>query len=141
MVVAAMRDEGEEGRRAVVAIREYDPKTDRDGTEAVERECEVGPAAAAGGMSLHADLLGDPVARIRHSPHYLMLVSTYVRVYSSCRRHTHTPVRTRTYTYTFYYIRVVSACGYTYGVRIWLCAVQRSSSAYKLHGCTWLLIR
>jgi hypothetical protein len=77
MVVAAMRDEGEEGRRrAVVAIRDYDPKTDRDGTEAVERECEVGPAAAAGGMSLHADLLGDPVARIRHSPHYLMLVRT-----------------------------------------------------------------
>lgn len=76
MVVAAMRDEGEEGRRrAVVAIRDYDPKTDRDGTEAVERECEVGPAAAAGGMSLHADLLGDPVARIRHSPHYLMLVA------------------------------------------------------------------
>lgn len=71
-----MRDEGEEGRRrAVVAIRDYDPKTDRDGTEAVERECEVGPAAAAGGMSLHADLLGDPVARIRHSPHYLMLVA------------------------------------------------------------------
>ncbi|CAD6262352.1 unnamed protein product [Miscanthus lutarioriparius] len=26
-------------------------------------------------MSLHADLLGDPVARIRHSPHYLMLVA------------------------------------------------------------------
>ncbi|WVZ55911.1 hypothetical protein U9M48_006512 [Paspalum notatum var. saurae] len=56
-----------------VVIRAYDPKTDRDGTEAVDLECEVvGPG---GGMSLHADLLGDPVARIRHSPRYLMLVA------------------------------------------------------------------
>ncbi|EER92674.1 hypothetical protein BDA96_01G494900 [Sorghum bicolor] len=67
-----MRDEEEEARRPAVVIREYNPKTDRDGTDAVDRECEVGPA---GGMSLHADLLGDPVARIRHSPHYLMLVA------------------------------------------------------------------
>jgi len=30
-------------------------------------------------MSLHADqLLGDPIARIRYSPHYLMLARTYV---------------------------------------------------------------
>ena len=70
--MGAMRDE--EGR-GVAAIREYNPETDRDGTEAVDRECDVGPA---GGMSLHADLLGDPVARIRHSPHYLMLVRTCV---------------------------------------------------------------
>uniref|UniRef100_A0A0D9VQZ0 N-acetyltransferase domain-containing protein n=1 Tax=Leersia perrieri TaxID=77586 RepID=A0A0D9VQZ0_9ORYZ len=56
----------------VVVIREYDPSTDRDGTDAVDRECDVGPT---GGMSLHADLLGDPVARIRHSPDYLMLVA------------------------------------------------------------------
>ncbi|KQK23027.1 probable N-acetyltransferase HLS1 [Brachypodium distachyon] len=56
----------------VVLIREYDPSTDREGTEAVDRDCEVGPT---GGMSLHADLLGDPVARIRHSPAYLMLVA------------------------------------------------------------------
>jgi hypothetical protein len=63
-----MRDE--EGRRGVV-IREYNPDTDRDGTEAIDRECDVGPA---GGMSLHANLLRDPVARIRRSPHYRMLV-------------------------------------------------------------------
>jgi hypothetical protein len=55
-----------------VVIRPYDPKSDRAGTEAVDGECEVGQP---GGMSLHADLLGDPVARIRHSPAYLMLVS------------------------------------------------------------------
>nr|CAB3501666.1 unnamed protein product [Digitaria exilis] len=57
---------------AAVVIRKYDPKTDRDGTEAIDRECELGPP---GGMSLHADLLGDPVGRIRHSPLYLMLVA------------------------------------------------------------------
>ncbi|KAF8662111.1 hypothetical protein HU200_056303 [Digitaria exilis] len=58
---------GDEEGKAVV-IRRYDPKTDRDGTEAVE----LGPPGA---MSLHADLLGDPVDRIRHSPLYLMLVA------------------------------------------------------------------
>ncbi|KAL6648613.1 hypothetical protein ACP70R_012837 [Stipagrostis hirtigluma subsp. patula] len=69
-----MRDveEEDEGAVVVVVIREYDPKTDRDGADAVDRECEVGPAGA---MSLHADLLGDPVARIRHSPAHLMLVA------------------------------------------------------------------
>ncbi|KAF8732784.1 hypothetical protein HU200_015122 [Digitaria exilis] len=61
---------GDEEGKGVV-IRRYDPKADRDGTEAVERDCELGPPGA---MSLHADLLGDPVARIRHSPLYLMLV-------------------------------------------------------------------
>nr|CAB3469396.1 unnamed protein product [Digitaria exilis] len=62
---------GDEEGKGVV-IRRYDPKADRDGTEAVERDCELGPPGA---MSLHADLLGDPVARIRHSPLYLMLVA------------------------------------------------------------------
>jgi hypothetical protein len=72
-----MRDEEDEA----VVIREYDPKTDRDGTDAVDRECEVGPG---GGMSLHADLLGDPVARIRRSPRYLMLVRTYSTARDAC---------------------------------------------------------
>ena len=63
--------EDAEGKPRVI-IREYSPSTDRAGTEAVDRECEVGQP---GGMSLHADLLGDPVARIRHSPAYLMLVA------------------------------------------------------------------
>jgi hypothetical protein len=56
-----------------VEIREYDP-SDRAGTEAVDGECELGQP---GGMSLHADLLGDPLARIRHSPAFLMLVGVY----------------------------------------------------------------
>ncbi|CAM0871648.1 unnamed protein product [Alopecurus aequalis] len=55
-----------------VDIRKYDPSRDRAATEAVDGECEVG---SPGGMSLHADLLGDPVARIRNSPAYLMLVA------------------------------------------------------------------
>ncbi|KAK3150801.1 hypothetical protein QOZ80_3AG0237960 [Eleusine coracana subsp. coracana] len=61
-------------------IRQYDPLKDREGTEAVDGECEVGPA---GGLSLHADLLGDPEARIRHSPDYLMLVA---ETSGPCRR-------------------------------------------------------
>ncbi|TVU48009.1 hypothetical protein EJB05_07628, partial [Eragrostis curvula] len=75
MVVAidVKRDE-EESEGVVVVIREYDPATDRDGADAVDRECELCPA---GGMSLHADLLGDPVARIRHSPAFLMLVRVH----------------------------------------------------------------
>lgn len=64
----------DEGGKAEIITRVYNPSTDRAGTEAVDRECEVGQP---GGMSLHADLLGDPVARIRHSPAYLMLVSAY----------------------------------------------------------------
>jgi hypothetical protein len=64
-------EEDEKGRDVLVVIRQYDPSKDREGTEAVDLECQLGPA---GGMSLHADLLGDPVARIRHSPDYLMLV-------------------------------------------------------------------
>jgi hypothetical protein len=73
VAIDAMRDVGEDdGRGVAVVIRQYDPSKDREGTEAVDRGCELGPAAA--GMSLHADLLGDPVARIRHSPDYLMLV-------------------------------------------------------------------
>jgi Tfp pilus assembly protein PilN len=66
-----MRDE--EGRG--LAIREYNPDTDRDGTEAVDQECDIIPT---GRMSLHADLLGDSVTCICISPHYLMQVHTYV---------------------------------------------------------------
>lgn len=72
-----MRDAKEEDlveAMVVVVIRQYDPLKDRAGAEAVDGGCEVGPA---GGMSLHADLLGDPEARIRHSPDYLMLVRLY----------------------------------------------------------------
>nr|XP_043634773.1 probable N-acetyltransferase HLS1 [Erigeron canadensis] len=59
----------------VVIIREYNPKTDTQRVEQVERSCEVGPS---GEYSLHADLLGDPICRVRNSPAYLMLVAEMV---------------------------------------------------------------
>ncbi|KAF5769637.1 putative transcription regulator GNAT family [Helianthus annuus] len=65
----------ENDRNAVVVIREFNPKTDRERVEQVERSCEVGPS---GEYSLHADLLGDPVCRVRNSPAYLMLVAEMV---------------------------------------------------------------
>ncbi|KAL8193698.1 hypothetical protein R6Q57_026390 [Mikania cordata] len=65
----------ENDSHTVVIIREFNPKTDRERVEQVERSCEVGPS---GEYSLHADLLGDPVCRIRNSPAYLMLVAETV---------------------------------------------------------------
>lgn len=55
-------------------IREYDPTQDQAGAEEVDRVCEVGPS---GTMSLFTDHLGDPLARIRNSPAYLMLVRVF----------------------------------------------------------------
>lgn len=57
-----------------MVIREYNPSTDREGAEAVERMCEVGPS---GEISLFTDLLGDPMCRVRHSPASLMLVRAH----------------------------------------------------------------
>ncbi|XP_024961263.1 probable N-acetyltransferase HLS1 [Cynara cardunculus var. scolymus] len=59
----------------VIIFREYNPKTDTHKVEQVERSCEVGPS---GEYSLHADLLGDPICRVRNSPAYLMLVAEMV---------------------------------------------------------------
>nr|GEV14682.1 probable N-acetyltransferase HLS1 [Tanacetum cinerariifolium] len=63
------------GGDVLVVIREYNPNTDIESVEQVERNCEVGPS---GEYSLHADLLGDPVCRVRNSPKYLMLVAEIV---------------------------------------------------------------
>lgn len=68
-VAVAVAEEG-----VVVVMREYDAERDREGVEAVERMCEVGPSGGA--MSLFTDLLGDPLCRVRHSPPFLMLVRT-----------------------------------------------------------------
>ncbi|KAK1423421.1 hypothetical protein QVD17_18724 [Tagetes erecta] len=59
----------------VVAIRQYNPKTDSKQVEQVENSCEVGPIAE---LSLYTHLLGDPICRIRNSPAYLMLVAEMV---------------------------------------------------------------
>jgi ribosomal protein S18 acetylase RimI-like enzyme len=51
----------------VVVVREYDPKRDLTSVEELEESCEVG--------SLLVDLMGDPLARIRQSPSFHMLVA------------------------------------------------------------------
>ncbi|KFK28430.1 hypothetical protein AALP_AA8G513600 [Arabis alpina] len=51
----------------MVMIREYDPTRDLTSVEELEKSCEVG--------SLLVDLMGDPLARIRQSPSFHMLVA------------------------------------------------------------------
>lgn len=50
----------------VVVVRDYDPSRDLKRVEELEKSCEVG--------SLLVDLMGDPLARIRQSPSFYMLV-------------------------------------------------------------------
>ena len=50
----------------VVVVRDYDPNRDLKRVEELEKSCEVG--------SLLVDLMGDPLARIRQSPSFYMLV-------------------------------------------------------------------
>ncbi|XP_010547548.1 PREDICTED: probable N-acetyltransferase HLS1 [Tarenaya hassleriana] len=50
-----------------VVVREYDENTDLEKAEALEKSCAVG--------SLSVDLMGDPLARIRQSPSFHMLVA------------------------------------------------------------------
>ncbi|GER28875.1 acyl-CoA N-acyltransferases super family protein [Striga asiatica] len=59
----------------VVMVREYEAERDRLTVAELESRCEVGPT---GKLSLHTDLLGDPLCRVRHSPAYLMLVAEMV---------------------------------------------------------------
>ncbi|KAF3594081.1 hypothetical protein DY000_02024034 [Brassica cretica] len=51
----------------VVVVRDYDPNRDLKRVEELEKSCEVG--------SLLVDLMGDPLARIRQSPSFYMLVA------------------------------------------------------------------
>ncbi|KAG2327193.1 hypothetical protein Bca4012_036187 [Brassica carinata] len=51
----------------VVVVRDYDPTRDLKRVEELEKSCEVG--------SLLVDLMGDPLARIRQSPSFYMLVA------------------------------------------------------------------
>ncbi|KAF3789868.1 putative N-acetyltransferase [Nymphaea thermarum] len=57
---------------AGILVREFDKERDTNGVTLLESVCDVGPS---GKTSLVADLMGDPLARIRHSPSYLMLVA------------------------------------------------------------------
>lgn len=60
---------------AAMVVREYDAKRDCRAVEEVEKRCDV---RATGKLSLHTDLLGDPVCRVRHSPTSLMLVLLFL---------------------------------------------------------------
>ncbi|XP_010550336.1 PREDICTED: probable N-acetyltransferase HLS1 [Tarenaya hassleriana] len=55
------------GREFVVVVREYDPNRDLEKVGELEKSCQVG--------SLLVDLMGDPLARIRQSPSFHMLVA------------------------------------------------------------------
>ena len=55
----------------LVVVRKYDEEKDKVGVEEMERRCEIGEG---GKHSLVADLLGDPICRVRHFPSHIMLV-------------------------------------------------------------------
>ncbi|KAE8688216.1 Multidrug resistance-associated protein 11 [Hibiscus syriacus] len=62
------------GNEMLTVVREYDEEKDRAGVEEMERRCEIGQG---GKPSLVADLLGDPICRVRHFPSHIMLVAEY----------------------------------------------------------------
>ncbi|GMI81987.1 CONSTITUTIVE PHOTOMORPHOGENIC 3, HOOKLESS 1, UNUSUAL SUGAR RESPONSE 2 [Hibiscus trionum] len=62
------------GDEKSVVVREYDEEKDKAGAEEMERRCEIGEG---GKPSLVADLLGDPICRVRHFPSHIMLVAEY----------------------------------------------------------------
>lgn len=66
---------GDKYLSTMVTIRELDPNKDTAAVEELERRCEAG-SSSGGKMALFTDLLGDPICRIRHSPSFLMLVTT-----------------------------------------------------------------
>ncbi|MCL7028189.1 hypothetical protein MKW94_023147 [Papaver nudicaule] len=53
-------------------VMKYEESKDLEGSERLERACEVGPT---GKMSLFTDMLGDPLCRVRQFPDNLMLVA------------------------------------------------------------------
>ncbi|KAM3240523.1 hypothetical protein ACQJBY_053920 [Aegilops geniculata] len=91
--------EGEESRKNTTAIRvrEFDIERDLAAVEELERRCQVGLSGDQAdeahddggakkcrrrrkkkrGMSLYVEQIGDPFARVRHSPDYVMLVAEY----------------------------------------------------------------
>ncbi|KAE8768223.1 putative N-acetyltransferase HLS1 [Hordeum vulgare] len=78
-----------------IRVREFDMERDLAAVEELERRCQVGLSGdqADGddggpkrcgrrrrkkkGMSLYVEQIGDPFARVRHSPDYVMLVAEY----------------------------------------------------------------
>ncbi|KAJ1278198.1 hypothetical protein BS78_04G060600 [Paspalum vaginatum] len=107
-------DEAESGKKTMIRVREFDVERDLRAVTELERLCQVGlsgdqgsdPAASHGGagqkktrttskkkgMSLYVEQIGDPFARVRHAPDYVMLVAEYgeeeevVGVIKACTR-------------------------------------------------------
>jgi len=61
---------GKLGQLNNIVVRRYVKETDLAQVEALERSCEAGL-----GASLFADMLGDPLCRVRHLPVHTMLVA------------------------------------------------------------------
>ncbi|KAL6888785.1 hypothetical protein ACP4OV_009811 [Aristida adscensionis] len=112
--------QAEAGKKTMIRVREFDMARDIPAIEELERRCQVGlsgdqcpddTAVAAGadiadkkkarkknskkqqrGMSLYAEQIGDPFARIRHAPDHVILVAEYgeeeevVGVIKACTR-------------------------------------------------------
>ncbi|TYH70629.1 hypothetical protein ES332_D05G129500v1 [Gossypium tomentosum] len=72
--IAAVNSAPTVGVGVGVVVREYDEEEDKVGVEEMERRCEIGEG---GKPSLVADLLGDPICRVRHFPSHIMLVAEY----------------------------------------------------------------
>ncbi|CAN6200954.1 unnamed protein product [Urochloa humidicola] len=85
-----------ETKVALFRVREFDMERDLAAAEELERRCQVGLCGDAAadddnggggkrktkkkkkrGMSLSVELVGDPLARIRHAPEHVMLVAEY----------------------------------------------------------------
>lgn len=80
-----------DGEKVVVfRVREFDMERDLAAVEELERRCQVGLCGDAAdgngggkrktkkkkrGMSLSVEQVGDPLARVRHAPEHVMLVS------------------------------------------------------------------
>ena len=78
-------------KKAVFRVREFDMERDLAAAEELERRCQVGLCGDAAdgsgegkrkakrkkkrGMSLSVEQVGDPLARVRHAPEHVMLVS------------------------------------------------------------------
>ncbi|KAK9100204.1 hypothetical protein Scep_023634 [Stephania cephalantha] len=62
------------GEGMVATIREYEEGRDREVVEKLDRLCEFGNATD-GNPSILTDLMGDPIARVRHYPSYVVLVA------------------------------------------------------------------
>ncbi|GJN38967.1 hypothetical protein PR202_gb28053 [Eleusine coracana subsp. coracana] len=82
-----------DGEKVLLRVRESDMERDLPAVEELERRCEVGLSGDTAandskdgskkrrkkkkGMSLCVEQVGDPLARVRHAPEYIMLVAEY----------------------------------------------------------------